>query len=49
MIHHAPAPFLFVEPTVELAKRLSRSRIDPLIEESAPLRERVKRARSRDR
>jgi phage terminase large subunit GpA-like protein len=48
VIHHAPAPFLFVEPTVELAKRLSRSRIDPLIEESAPLRERVKRARSRD-
>ena len=48
VIHHAPGPFLFVEPTVELAKRLSRSRIDPLIEESAPLRERVKRARSRD-
>jgi phage terminase large subunit GpA-like protein len=48
VIHHAPGPFLFVEPTVELAKRLSRSRIDPLIEDSAPLRERVKRARSRD-
>ena len=59
-IHHAPGPMLAARhvpppvqgpcraPTVELAKRNSRQRIDPLIEESAALRERVKPARSRD-
>jgi phage terminase large subunit GpA-like protein len=47
-IHQAPGPMLAVQPTVELAKRNSRQRIDPLIEESAALRERVKPARSRD-
>jgi phage terminase large subunit GpA-like protein len=47
-IHQAPGPMLAVQPTVELAKRNSRQRIDPLIEESAALRERVKLARSRD-
>ena len=39
---------LAVQPTVELAKRNSRQRIDPLIDESPELRERVKPARSRD-
>ncbi len=48
VIHHAPGPMLAVQPTVELAKRFSRQRIDPLIAESAVLRERVKPARSRD-
>ena len=33
-IHQAPGPMLAVQPTVELAKRNSRQRIDPLIEES---------------
>jgi len=47
-IHQAPGPMLAVQPTVELAKRNSRQRIDPLIEESPELRERVKPARSRD-
>ncbi|WBQ09901.1 phage terminase large subunit family protein [Hyphomonadaceae bacterium ML37] len=47
-IHQAPGPMLAVQPTVELAKRNSRQRIDPLIEESPQLRERVKPARSRD-
>jgi hypothetical protein len=37
-----------VAPTVELAKRNSKQRIDPLIEESEVLRERVKERRSRD-
>ena len=32
---------LAVQPTVELAKRNSRQRIDPLIDESPDLRERV--------
>jgi phage terminase large subunit GpA-like protein len=39
---------LAVQPTVELAKRFSRQRIDPLIAESPALRERVRPARSRD-
>jgi phage terminase large subunit GpA-like protein len=37
-----------VAPTVELAKRNSKQRIDPLIEESEVLHERVKERRSRD-
>ena len=37
-----------MQPTVELAKRKSRQRIDPLIEESPALRDKVKPARSRD-
>ncbi|MDO8607870.1 MAG: phage terminase large subunit family protein [Phaeospirillum sp.] len=48
VIHHAPGPMLCVQPTVEMAKRASRQRIDPLIEESPAIRERVKPARSRD-
>lgn len=48
VIHQAPGPMLAVQPTVELAKRNSRQRIDPLIAESPPLRERVRPARSRD-
>ena len=47
-IHQVRGPMLAVQPTVELAKRNSRQRIDPLIEESAAQRERVKPARSRD-
>jgi phage terminase large subunit GpA-like protein len=48
VIHHAPGPMLCVQPTVELAKRFSRQRVDPLIEESPILRARVKPSRSRD-
>jgi phage terminase large subunit GpA-like protein len=48
VIHQAPGPFLFVEPTVELAKRLSRQAIDPMIQESPALRARVSSPRSRD-
>jgi phage terminase large subunit GpA-like protein len=48
VIHHAPGPMLAVQPTVELAKRFSRQRIDTLIAESPALRGRVRPARSRD-
>ena len=37
VIHHAPGPMLAVLPTVEMAKRTSRGRIDPLIEDSPAL------------
>ena len=48
VIHHAPGPMLAVLPTVEMAKRTSRGRIDPLIADSPALRNRVQPARSRD-
>ena len=48
VVHQAPGPMLAVQPTVELAKRNSRQRIDPLIEESSALRGLVRPARSRD-
>jgi phage terminase large subunit GpA-like protein len=48
VIHHAPGPMLAVLPSLELAKRTSRGRLDPLIAESPALRERVNPARSRD-
>ena len=48
IIHHAPGPVLAVQPTVEMAKRNSRQRIDTLIDESPALRNLVKPARSRD-
>jgi phage terminase large subunit GpA-like protein len=48
ILHHVPAPVLAVQPTVELAKRFSRQRIDPLLEETPALRERVAPARARD-
>ena len=46
-MHHVPAPVLAVQPTAELAKRLSLQRIDPLLEETPALRERVAPARAR--
>jgi phage terminase large subunit GpA-like protein len=39
VIHQAPGPMMAVAPTVELAKRNSKQRIDPLIEESEVLRD----------
>jgi phage terminase large subunit GpA-like protein len=48
VIHQAPGPMLAVQPTVDMAKRNSKQRIDPLIEESEPLRELVSDPRSRD-
>lgn len=37
VIHMAPGPMMAVAPTVEMAKRNSKQRIDPLIEESETL------------
>jgi len=48
VIHHAPGPMMAVWPTVEMAKRNSKQRIDPLIEESGVLSELIAPARSRD-
>ncbi len=48
VIHHAPGPMMAVWPTVETAKRASKQRIDPLIEESPALAVLIAPARSRD-
>ena len=48
VIHHAPGPMMAVWPTVEMAKRNSKQRIDPLIEESSALAGLIAPARSRD-
>ncbi len=47
VIHHAPGPMMAVWPTVDMAKRNSKQRIDPLIEESAALSALISPARSR--
>jgi phage terminase large subunit GpA-like protein len=48
VIHQAPGPMMAIQPTVEMAKRNSKQRLDPLIEESEVLRELVSDPRSRD-
>jgi phage terminase large subunit GpA-like protein len=48
VIHQAPGPMMSVQPTVEMAKRNSKQRIEPLIEESEVLRKLVHDPRSRD-
>jgi phage terminase large subunit GpA-like protein len=48
VIHLAPGPMMAVQPTTEMAKRNSKQRIAPLIDECAPLRGLVREARSRD-
>jgi phage terminase large subunit GpA-like protein len=48
VVHQAPGPMMAVQPTVEMAKRNSKQRVDPLIEESDVLRELVQSPRSRD-
>lgn len=48
IIDHAPGPVMHVMPTVSTAKRNSKLRIDPLIEESPRLRGKVAEAKSRD-
>lgn len=48
VIDNSPAPMMMVLPSLELAKRNSRQRIDPLIEESPRLRRKVAPSRARD-
>lgn len=48
IIDQAPGPTLAVQPTVELAKRFSKQRIDPMVTDSPRLRERVAPSRARD-
>ena len=48
VIHRAPGPMLMVQPTLETAKRVSKQRLDALIEAVPALRERVQDPRARD-
>lgn len=48
MIAYAPGPALFVQPTVEMCKRLSKQRLDSLIHETPCLADKIAPARSRD-
>jgi phage terminase large subunit GpA-like protein len=43
-----PGPVMIVQPTIDMAKRYSRQRLVPMIEESPVLRRKVKENRSRD-
>ncbi|OPB30039.1 phage terminase large subunit family protein [Bartonella sp. WD12.1] len=47
-IHHSPGPVLYVMPTVEMAKKVSKTRLDPMIKASPALSERISPARARD-
>lgn len=47
-IDQSPGPMMIVQPTVDLAKRYSKQRLEPLIEESPRLKEKVSPARERD-
>jgi len=47
VIHHAPGPMLLVEPSVDMAKKTSRQRIEPMIAETPALHARIPVAHSR--
>ncbi len=48
VVQSVPAPMLLVQPSLDVAKRVSKQRIDSLIESCPPLRERISDPRSRD-
>jgi phage terminase large subunit GpA-like protein len=48
IIDHAPGPAMLVQPTVDLAKRFSKQRLDPLITDTPRLARKVSEGRSRD-
>ena len=48
VIDHAPGPMLCVQPTIEMAKRLSKQRLESMITDTPCLAEKIAPARSRD-
>lgn len=48
IIHHAPAPILYVMPTTEMAKRASKQRIAPLIESTPEIKSKINSPRMKD-
>jgi phage terminase large subunit GpA-like protein len=47
-IHHAPAPAMMVQPTLDMVKRVSKQRIQPMIDATPVLVERIAPSRARD-
>lgn len=48
VMDYAPGPFMLVLPTVDLARKVARQRITPLIDECPRLKEKVQKQKSRD-
>ena len=48
VIHQTPGPMMIVQPTVDMGKRWTRQRLDPMIAHTPVLSDRIKPARSRD-
>jgi phage terminase large subunit GpA-like protein len=48
IIHHAPGLALLVMPSLDMARRNTRTRLDPMIEATPALREVIAAPRSRD-
>ena len=48
VIAHAPGLALLVQPSLDMARRNTRTRLDPMIESTPALRERISAPRSRD-
>ena len=48
VIHHVPGPFLLVEAGLDTVKKVSAQKVEPLIETTPEVRERIPPARSRD-
>jgi phage terminase large subunit GpA-like protein len=48
IIDNEPGPVMVVQPTTDMAKRFSRQRIAPMLEETPALRRKVRENRSRD-
>lgn len=48
IIDQEPGPVMIVQPTTDMAKRFSRQRITPMLEETPALRRKVRENRSRD-
>lgn len=48
IIDVAPGPAMMVQPTVDTAKKVSKQRVEPMIDATPELREKIKDARTRD-
>ena len=48
VVHQAPGPVLAVQPTLDMAKRFSKQRLDPLFEQSAVFKDLILPPRARD-
>lgn len=47
-VDQEPSPILVLQPTLQMGQSFSKDRLDPMIRDTAVLREKVKNARSRD-